>query len=159
MAFLFRRRGRIGVVELFGMIGPVVRSSVYYQLLDIDSPDGAVAASESGLYAKVNRVRQKKPVVALIRGSGTSGAYMAACPATKVMALPGALVRSINVISIRPMVTGLLERLGVSVSVSKSGLLKDMRAFYRPPTEEKLKKLQGLINELFESFVKRVAKA
>ena len=34
MASLFRRRGRIGVIELFGMIGPVVRSSVHYQLLD-----------------------------------------------------------------------------------------------------------------------------
>ena len=172
MAFLFRRRGRIGVVEMFGMIGPVVRSSVHYQLLDrlersprigavlldIDSPGGAVAASES-LFAKVDRVRQKKPVVAFIRGSGTSGAYMVACPATKVIALPGALVGSIGVISVRPMVAGLLERLGVSVSVSKSGPLKDMGAFYRPPTEEELKKLQSLIDELFESFVERVAKA
>ena len=172
MALPFRRRGRIGVIELFGMIGPVVRSSVYYQLLDrlersprvgavlldIDSPGGAVAASES-LYAKVDRLRQKKPVVAFIRGSGTSGAYMVGCPATKIMALPGALVGSIGVISLRPMVANLLERLGVSVSVSKSGPFKDMGAFYRPPTDEELEKLQGLIDELFESFVERVAKA
>ena len=172
MAVPFRRRGRIGVIELFGMIGPVVRSSVYYQLLDrlersprvgavlldIDSPGGAVAASES-LFAKVDRIRQKKPVVAFIRGSGTSGAYMVGCPATKIMALPGALVGSIGVISLRPMVANLLERLGVSVSVSKSGPLKDMGTFYRPPTDEELEKLQGLIDELFESFVERVAKA
>ena len=172
MASLFRRRGRIGVIELFGMIGPVVRSSVHYQLLDrlernpriravvldIDSPGGAVTASES-LYAKVRRLRQKKPVVAFIRGSGTSGAYMAACPATKVIALPGSIVGSIGVISIRPIVADLLERLGVRVSVNKSGPLKDMGAIYRPSTEEEERKLQGLIDELFEAFVERVAQS
>ena len=86
MAALLRRRGRIGVIELFGVIGPVVQSAVYYQLLDrlerdsriravvldIDSPGGAVTASES-LSAKVARLQRKKPVVAFIRGAGTSG--------------------------------------------------------------------------------------
>ncbi len=172
MPLLFRRRGRIGVIELFGVIGPVVRSSEYYQLLDrlertprvgavlldIDSPGGAVAASES-LFAKVRRIREKKPVVAFIRGAGTSGAYLVASAATKVVALPGAIVGSIGVISLRPVIADLLERVGISVSVSKSGPLKDMGAPYRPPTAEEQEKLQRLIDELFQAFVERVAQA
>ncbi len=82
---------------------------------------------------------------------------MAACPATKVIALPGSIVGSIGVISLRPMIADLLERVGVRVSVNKSGPLKDMGAIYRPSTEEEERKLQGLIDELFEAFVERVA--
>ena len=168
---LFGRRGRIGVIELFGMIGPTVQSSVYYQLLDrlerssrvrvvlldIDSPGGAVAASES-LFAKVDRIRRKKPVVAFIRGSGTSGAYMAGSAATKIVALPSAIVGSIGVISLRPVAAELLERVGVSISVSKSAPLKDMGAFYRQPTEEEQQRLQAIIDQLYEAFVQRVAR-
>ncbi len=127
-------------------------------LLDIDSPGGSVSASED-LYLKVRRLREKKPVVAFIRGTGASGSYMVACAASRIVALPSALVGSIGVISMRPVADQLLERLGVSVSVSKSGPLKDMGAFYRPPTDEEQDKLQGIIDELFETFVERVAEA
>ena len=62
-------------------------------------------------------------------------------------------------IPMRPVVAELMERLGIGVSVSKSGPLKDMGAFYRLPTVEEQEKLQGLIGELFQSFVERVAEA
>ncbi|MBI4201114.1 MAG: signal peptide peptidase SppA [Chloroflexi bacterium] len=172
MARLLPRRSRIGVVELHGVIGTTVHPGAYFQLLDrleraprvgcvvldIDSPGGSVAASEA-LYLKVARLRQKKPVVAFIRGTGASGSYMVACAATRVIATPSAIVGSIGVISLRPVVAQLMERLGISVSVSKSGPLKDMGAFYRPPTQEEEQKLQSLINELFGTFVQRVAEA
>jgi len=172
MVQLLPRRSGIGVVELHGIIGATIRPAVYYQLLDrlernprigcvvldIDSPGGSVSASED-LYLKVTRLREKKPVVAFIRGTGASGSYMVACAATRVVALPGAIVGSIGVISLRPVVAELLERLGISVSVSKSGPLKDMGAFYRLPTTEEQSKLQGLIDELFQAFVERVAEA
>ncbi len=127
-------------------------------VLDIDSPGGSVAASED-LYFKIARLREKKPVVAFIRGTGASGSYLIACAATRIVALPSAIVGSIGVISMRPVAVELLERLGVSVSVSKSGPLKDMGAFYRQPTSEEQDKLQGLIDELFQTFVERVAEA
>ena len=127
-------------------------------VLDIDSPGGAVGASEE-LYFKVSRLREKKPVVAFIRGTGASGSYLVACAATHIVALPSAIVGSIGVISMRPVVAELLERLGVSISVSKSGPLKDMGAFYRLPTSEEQEKVQGLIDELFQTFVERVAEA
>ena len=172
MVRLLPGRSSIGVVELHGVLGTTVRAGVYHQLidrlersprigcvvLDIDSPGGAVGASEE-LYLKVARLREKKPVVAFIRGTGASGSYLAACAASRIVALPSAIVGSIGVISMRPVVAELLERLGVSVSVNKSGPLKDMGAFYRLPTSEEQEKVQGLIDELFETFVERVAEA
>lgn len=172
MRGLLPGRSRIGVVELHGVLGTTLRTSVYHQLLDrlernprigcvvldIDSPGGSVAASEN-LYLKVSRLRSKKPVIAFIRGTGASGAYLVACGASRIVAVPGAIVGSIGVISFRPVVAELLERLGIRVSVAKSGSLKDMGAIYRPPTPEEEVKIQGLVDELFEGFVERIAKA
>ena len=172
MVRLFPKRAGIGVVEVRGIIGASLQASVYHELLDrlerdpkagavvldIDSPGGAVGASED-LYLKTKRLSEKKPVVAFIRGSGTSGAYLLACAATRIIALPSAIVGSIGVISMRPEASGLLDRLGIGFSVSKSGPLKDMGAFYRPPTDDERAKLQSLIDELFEAFLEEVAES
>ena len=172
MVRLFPRRAGIRVVGIRGVIGASLQASVYHELLDrlerdpkagavvldIDSPGGAVGASED-LYLKTKRLSKKKPVVAFIRGSGTSGAYLLACAATRIIALPSAIVGSIGVISMRPEASGLLDRLGVGFSVSKSGPLKDMGAFYRPPTDDERAKLQSLIDEMFEAFLKEVAES
>ena len=131
---LLPKRQRIAVVELFGSIGGSLRSPVYEQVfsrirkdrgtramvLDIDSPGGSVAASDY-LYRSVAKVAMEKPVVASIRGIGASGAYLIGCAAQKIVAIPGSLIGSIGVISIRPVFEELLQRLGIDVSVNKSG--------------------------------------
>ncbi len=169
--FLPRLTG-VGVIELHGILGATIRSSVYYQILDrverssaigcvildIDSSGGSAAASED-LYMKVSRLAKKKPVVAFIRGTGASGAYLVACGASRIVAMPSAIVGSLGVISMRPVVADLLERLGISVSVSKSGPLKDMGAFYRQPTPEEESKAQSLVSEIYQSLLERVAEA
>ncbi len=135
------QRGRIAVVELFGAIGTAVRPSVYVPLLesvrknrrikavvlDVDSPGGGAPGSAE-LYASIRRVASEKPVVAYIRGVGASGAYYASCPAQRIVANPDALVGSIGVILLRPILSQLLQRLGVQMSVSKQGRLKDIAA-------------------------------
>jgi protease-4 len=157
-------------MELHGVIGNAVRPSLYDPLLsavgrsrllralvlDIDSPGGAAAASHD-LYAAVRRVAERKPVVAFIRGMGTSGAYYLSCAATRIIALPTSLVGSIGVLSVRPVAEVLLQRLGLSMAVHKGGRLKDMSGFWRPPTPEEDQKLQGLIDGIYEVFVQVVA--
>lgn len=169
---LLPRRQRIAVVELFGTIGGGIRSPVYERIftrirqdrrtralvLDIDSPGGGVPASDY-LYRSVARIAEEKPVVASIRGVGASGAYLLSCAAHKVVAAPGSLVGSIGVISIRPILRELLQRLGIGVNVSKSGSLKDMGALWRDATPEEARKMQALIDESFDVFVAIVARA
>ena len=161
------------MVELFGVIGgSSVRSAVYGRIfdevrrnsgikavvVDIDSPGGSAIASEYMHYS-LSRIAERKPVVAFIGGMGASGGYMVSCAARKVVAMPGSMVGSIGVISMRPVLQDLMERMGISISVSKSAPLKDMGAFYRRPTPEEEARMQALVDELYTSFVAKVAAA
>jgi protease-4 len=90
---------------------------------------------------------------------GASGAYMAACGATRIIAVPMALVGSIGVISMRPMLYDALDRIGVRVNVTKSGRLKDMFSSFREPTPEEEQKEQALMDAVYDRFVAMVAEA
>jgi protease IV len=98
-------------------------------------------------------------VIALISGTGASGSYMAACAATKVLAVPMAIVGSIGVISMRPMLYELLDKIGVRMEVTKAGRLKDMFSNFREPTAEEKQKEQALLDAFYERFVEIVAEA
>ena len=166
-----RRRAGVAVVEIFGVIGAQVRVPVYARLfdsiarnrryralvLDIDSPGGSASGSEL-LYHSLKKVADRKPVVAYVRGIGASGGYYLCCAASKVVALPTALVGSIGVIYLRPIMEQLLSKVGVEFSVFKGGRLKDMGGFWRSPTTEEGEKFQGLINEIYDNFVSVVAR-
>ncbi|MSQ05847.1 MAG: S49 family peptidase [Dehalococcoidia bacterium] len=167
----FGRRSGVAVVEVYGVIGSRVRTPVYSRLfdtvarsdryrallLDIDSPGGSASGSEL-LYYRLLKVAERKPVVAYVRGIGASGGYYLCCAAAKVVALPTALVGSIGVISVRPILEQLLGKVGVEVAVFKGGRLKDMGGFWRGPSAEESEKYQGLITEIYDSFVSVLAK-
>lgn len=164
------RSNRIAVVEMEGAIGPRIRPAEYGRLLrslqqndhvravvlDIDSPGGSATASDY-LYLAVRALARKKPVVAFIRGTGASGAYLLSCGAAKIVAIPSAIVGSIGVIAMRPLLYDAMQRLGLKMSITKSDRLKDMGSMFREPTQEEREKEQALIDELYEQFIAAVA--
>jgi protease-4 len=170
MPFGFGRGSSVAVVEIHGVIGNQVRVPAYSRifesvaknkklkalLLDIDSPGGSATGSEV-LFRGIQRVAEEKPVYAYVSGMGASGGYYLACAASKVYALPTALVGSIGVIYLRPVLEQLLSKVGVEFSVYKSGEFKDMTGFWRSPTDRESEKFQDLINEIFDNFVGVVA--
>jgi len=127
-------RRRIAVIGLRGVIGGAVRTDetlrtlgearrnqrVRAVLLEIDSPGGSATESEA-LYLGVRRLAREKPVVAWIRSTGASGAYFAACGASRILAFPSAIVGSIGVISVRPVAVEALRRLGASFKAPRRG--------------------------------------
>ena len=163
---------RIAVTELFGAIGSPSKTSEYVRMLraieenrkiralviDIDSPGGSAGPSEY-IFRSVEKVAKKKPVIAFVRGMGASGAYMVACGASKIVAVPMALVGSIGVISMRPMLYEAFDKLGVRMQVTKAGRLKDMFSSFREPTAEESAKEQGLMDEVYGRFVEIVSEA
>jgi protease-4 len=165
-------RPRLGVLEVTGTLGGGSRLMNYIHILDwlrrsrmvrgvvleIDSPGGLVTSADY-LFTAASRLASQKPLVAFIRGTGASGAYMLASAAHKIVALPSALVGSIGVISIRPAVPELLQKIGVKVNVAKGGRLKDMGGFWREPTPEEEQKDQSLVLEYYEGFIEAVARA
>ena len=164
------RGSGVAVVEFHGIIGSQVRASVYARLLDsiarnkryrallldIDSPGGSAHGSEV-LHRSLQRVAENKPVVAYVRGLGASGAYYLCCAASQVFALPTAMVGSIGVIYLRPVMEQLLARVGVEFSIFKGGKFKDMSGFWRSPTPEESERFQELIDEIYDNFVSVVA--
>ncbi len=166
MPLPFRRPPGVAVLEIHGVIGSRVREPVYSRMLDaiassnrfralvldINSPGGSASASDL-LYHAIKNVAQRKPVVAYVRGIGASGGYYLCCAATKVIALPTALVGSIGVIYVQPILEQLLARVGVEMSVYKSGPLKDMTGFWQRPSDQAAEKFQSLITEMFDTFV------
>jgi protease-4 len=125
-------------------------------LLDINSPGGSATGSDL-LYHSLQKVARQKPVVAYVSGVGASGGYYLCCAASKVVALPTALIGSIGVIYLRPILEQLLDKVGIELSVFKGGRLKDMSGFWRGPTDEESEKFQGLIGEMYDTFVSVVA--
>ena len=170
MGVPFLARSGVGVVEISGIIGGGVRVPVYSRILEalgrdkrykavileIDSPGGTASGSEL-LYHSLEKVNRQKPVVAYIRGTGASGAYYISCAATKIVTLPSALVGSIGVIYLRPVLEQLFQKLGISFSVFKGGRLKDMTGPWRSPTSEEESKFERLIGEIYDNFVQVVA--
>lgn len=127
-------------------------------LLLVDSPGGDAVTSDE-LREAVARVATRLPVVAEIRSIGASGGYLVACAAHEIVARPWALVGSIGAILMRPNVTGLLDRVGVSVDVSKTGPFKDLGSPFRPRTEADTAKEGELLAAIADRFVQTVAAA
>src|SRR3954470_21575806 len=120
--------GRVAIIRLNGPIGGSGRTLELVELakrlresrrvpavvLDIDSPGGSATASDE-LFLAFERLAAKKPLVACLRGTGASGAYLAGMAAQRILANPNAVIGSIGVISAGPRLPRLLDRLGVSV--------------------------------------------
>ena len=162
--------GRVAVLRLHGPIGGAGRTAEWIELarrlreskrvpavvLDIDSPGGSATGSDD-VFLALERLAAKKPLVAAIRGSGASGAYLAAMAAQRIVANPTAIVGSIGVINVSPRLPRLLERLGVQVSEHTAGSLKGMGAPWRDESEAEAAKEQRIVDAIYESFVGRVA--
>ena len=165
-------RRRIAVLPLRGVIGGAMKlddiirrlgwvrrhARIRALLLEIDSPGGSATASEA-LYVAVRKVAEKKPVVAWIRGTGASGAYFAACGASRILTFPAAIVGSIGVISVRPVAVEMLRRIGTSFEVTKTGAFKDLGAPWREPNDSDRAKERELVDAVFARFTHAVATA
>jgi len=163
--------GRVAVLRLYGPIGGGARTADLVELvrrlreskrvpavvLDIDSPGGSATASDD-LFLALERLATKKPLIAAIRGTGASGAYLAAMAAHRLVAQPHAIVGSIGVISAGPRLSRLLDRVGISVTENRAGRLKGMGAPWRDETDEERAKEQAIVEAFYDAFVQRVAK-
>ncbi len=121
-------------------------------ILRVDSPGGGVTPSDE-IRNQVVKLAQKKPVVASFGSLAASGGYYVSAAASKIISNETTITGSIGVITVVPNVQGLMEKLGIDVSVLKSGPQKDETAGLRPLTETDRQVLQGVVDESFERFV------
>jgi protease-4 len=132
-------------------------ASVKAIVLRVDSPGGSVVASRE-IYDAVMAARATgKPIVASFGEIAASGGYYISAGADKIYTHPGTLTGSIGVISVFPSLEGLTDKIGVKVTVVKSGPHKDESYGYRDLSPEERAIWQALIDEMYGDFVDIVA--
>ncbi|WP_320171595.1 signal peptide peptidase SppA [Maridesulfovibrio sp.] len=128
-------------------------------VIRVDSPGGSVTASDV-LYNEIERFKQKTgaKVVVSMMDVAASGGYYISLPADWIMAHPTSLTGSVGVIFIRPKVAGLMDKIGVSVEISKSGRNKDMGSPFKPDTAEQEQIIDTIISNYADRFQALVKK-
>jgi protease-4 len=166
---LFDTHEAIGVIDLKGVImspEEIIADLTSFRrndkikgiLLRIDSPGGAVGASQE-IYEEVKRTNRVKPVVASLGSVAASGGFYAALGAERILASPGTITGSMGVIIKFPNLEVLFDKIGYQSTVIKSGAMKDIGAANRPMTEEERALLQKLIDTTLGQFVRAVAES
>lgn len=144
------REGSQAVIDAIQRLGdsPLVRGLV----VRIDSPGGAVAASQE-LYEALRRFRKGgRPVVVSFGDVAASGGYYVACAADKIVSNPGTTTGSIGVIMVAPDMKGLYDWVRIQWNVIKSGQFKDILSPYRAMTAAERIQLQNLVGDAYEQF-------
>lgn len=132
--------------------------SIRAVVLRVDSPGGGVTASDV-IYREVMRYKQKTktPVYVSMLDLAASGGYYISMAGDEVYASPTTVTGSIGVIAMFPQLTGLGDKIGVSMEVVKSGANKDMGAPWHRMGAEERAILQSVIDEMYNKFTGIVA--
>jgi protease IV len=125
-------------------------------VLFINSPGGGVAASQA-LHRAILDLRLEKPVVAFMASVAASGGYYAACAADSIVAMEGTLTGSIGVIASFLRTEELYQKIGLDVTVIKSGRYKDVGSPHREMTPAEKTYLGELLDEVYEQFITAVS--
>lgn len=121
-------------------------------IVSIDSPGGSVGGGEM-LHAALLRLRDSKPVVAVMRGTAASAGYMTAVAAERIWARESTVTGSIGVLLQTFDGSELLGRLGLRTDAIISGPLKDQPSPFHPMSPEGRVALQGVIGDMYDQFV------
>lgn len=127
-------------------------------LVRIDSPGGTVVDSQE-IYEALKKLGETVKVVASFGNISASGGVYVGMGASHIMTNPGTITGSIGVILRGNNLEGLLEKVGVSFKVIKSGPYKDILAFDRELLIEEQEILQDMIDNTYQQFVETVAEA
>lgn len=168
--FNSRARKSIARIEVTGVIAAATRKRVLKALeeleerefpallLRIDSPGGTVGDSQE-IYNALRRLQEKVKIIASFGNISASGGVYIGMGANHIVANPGTITGSIGVILRGNNLERLLDRVGVSFKVIKSGPYKDILAFDRELTDPEKNILQELIDVSYGQFVRTVAEA
>lgn len=159
------RKGLLG--DRAGMVEDVVSQlrkaekdkQIKAVVLEINSPGGSTTGSDI-LYHEIVGFKERSgaKIVAALMDVAASGGYYIALPADAILAHPTTITGSVGVIFVTPKVAGLMDKLGVTVEVNKSGREKDMGSPFRPSTPEEQRVLQDLTDRMGKRFIDLVAK-
>lgn len=162
------RQGRSGRSPMSGAamgsatVGAALRAaaredSVRAVVFRVDSPGGSYVASDS-IWREVGRVRAAgKPVVVSMGDVAGSGGYYVSMGADAIVAEPGTLTGSIGVFGGKAVLTGLLDRLGLSTDAVAHGRHSRILSTRRPFDADEWQTLERWLDHVYADFVGKAA--
>jgi protease-4 len=154
----FGNSGKVGADTMVRALNEAAKDpKVKAIVLRIDSPGGSGTASES-IWRAVKRAEEAhKPVIVSMGNLAASGGYYIAAGADKIVADPATLTGSIGVFAGKFVVSGLYDKLGVTVDTLSfghdAGIESDQTAF----TPEQKQHFNDMLDDFYRTFVARVA--
>jgi protease-4 len=133
-------------------------SSIKAILVRIDSPGGDAAASDE-MWRQMNLAAQKKPMVISMGDVAASGGYFMAMNGAPIVAYSATETGSIGVVFGKPIIRGLLDKIGVNFDAVQRGRNADIESLETPLTPDQLDLLRRGIDESYRDFVTKVANA
>ena len=159
---------KVGVVEVKGYIADPQETiqdirryredkSIKAIVLRIDSPGGGVGPSQEISREVQRTLLQDKKVIASLGAVAASGGYYIASAASGIVANPGTITGSIGVIMGFTDIQGLLQKIGVTPVVVKSGEYKDIGSPVRTMTDAERTLLQTFSDQVHRQFITAIA--
>lgn len=122
----------------------------------VDSGGGSPLASDL-MWREVVRIREKKPVIAVMGQYAASGGYYVLTHANKVIAAPTTLTGSIGVVTLKLITQNFNEKYGINVDVIQKGRYARVFSSPNPFTEDERQHVQKFIEETYDRFISKVA--
>lgn len=159
---------KVGVIEVKGYIADPQETiqdirryredkSIKAIVLRIDSPGGGVGPSQEISREVQRTLLQDKKVIASLGAVAASGGYYIASAASGIVANPGTITGSIGVIMGFTDIQGLLQKIGVTPVVVKSGEYKDIGSPVRTMTDSERVLLQTFSDQVHRQFITAIA--
>ena len=127
-------------------------------ILKINSPGGTVAMSQN-IYNQIMRIRENKPIIAVMDDVAASGGYYISSAADRIIAQDGTLTGSIGVIfSFMDYHNLLTNKLNVDQVVIKSGKFKDIGSSTRAMLPEEKELMQNIVDDSYQQFLNAIRK-
>jgi len=122
----------------------------------INSPGGSATASEA-IRAALEKLAKKKPVIVSMGDLAASGGYWVSCLGRPVYAEPETITGSIGVFALKLSFGPLLKKIGIrmeSVTLDESASAMSLDRVWTAAEQERM---QGLVGDIYEKFLKLVA--
>ena len=131
-------------------------SSIKAIVFRIDSGGGSGLASDV-IWREVSLTRGEKPFIVSMSDVAGSGGYHIACAADRIVVDGNTITGSIGVISGKPTMKGLYNKLGITKDTEHRGKHALAASDYYRFTEEEMELLDGITRRSYWSFVEKVA--
>jgi len=125
-------------------------------VLHVETPGGSALASDL-ICREVERLRARKPVVALMGGQATSGGYYVSALANRIVARPTTLTGSIGIWGGKFVLAGLHEKLGVHREPVQRGAMAGLYSEMLPFSEAERAWVRRDMGNTYARFKARVA--